>query len=425
MRMVGSKMLDSEIADFLSGRQTIIRDPYPFYKRLRDEGPVYWYKGKIPFVTRYKDATALFSNVEAFQTYRSRERFGLDRLADEDRARVDAIGDFEEIQLNQTNGALHKRIRSVAQRVFPSGKFTEMRPTVRMAVNQLLDDTMKHDVADMMDFAYRLPLTVITAFFGLPANDIDKLKSWGDAIATAKPFVDGGLPLEVIRAAHAAVESTEQYVKGMIEDSRRNPGKNGFMDALLAAETGDQLSEHELSGLISLLIYASHESSTNMLGNGLHSLLSHRDQWDLLRQDPSLSNKAVMETLRFNAPVQMMTRRAAVPTQIGGVDIPYGAEAIILYGSANRDEREYEDPDRLDITRSKMANVSFGFGVHVCIGAALARLEGQIAFEVISQRFPEAKLADELAEPEWKPHPLFRGLRRLPVRLGPDKGPIE
>jgi cytochrome P450 len=208
----------------------------------------------------------------------------------------------------------------------------------------------------------------------------------------------------------------------MVERHRRHPDRTPFMAALLDAESQDRLSPDELAGTLSIIIYAAHEATSNLIGNGLSTLLIHREQWEKLCADQSLSRKAVSETLRFNPPVHMMTRQAAQDIEFEGERFAKGTRPIILYGSANRDSAEFENADQLDITRERSNHLAFGHGIHVCIGSRLAELEGQMVFETISRRFPQVELLEDPAEFEWKQHPVFHGLKRLNIRLGPDRG---
>ncbi|MCO6385320.1 cytochrome P450 [Oceanicola sp. 502str15] len=417
------RALDEEIAKLLAGDFDTLQDPYPLFARIRAKGPVYWYKGEMPIIANFADAAKLFRDSNHFHTYRGPERFDPDRLSDEDRAKVDEIVAFEALQMNEMNGDMHRRVRMVAQRAFPPNRIAALGEQVQSVVDDLLDEMAKEDVVDFMQLAYRLPLSVVSAFMGLDREQIDAIKTWGDAIASVKPFTGGKLPVEKIRAAHEGVRATQAYVRELIEEHRRNPdARTDFMESLLSSEETEKLTPEEMGGTISLIIYAGHESTTNQLGNSLFALLSNKDQWEALKAKPDLADNAVAELLRYNTPVQMMTRRAAEDVALSGVDIPKHTRALIFYGSVNRDEAEFPNGDALDITREKVSHMSFGFGVHVCIGSALARLEGRTVLETLARRFPDAELAVPASELQWNPHPVFRGLKSLPIRLGADRG---
>jgi len=417
--------LDAEIVKFLAGNSAVLQDPYPLYRKIRAAGPVYWFQGEIPIVANYADAIALFKDNAHFLTYRGKERFNPERLSEEDKKRVDEIVAFEALQMNEMNGETHRRVRTAAQRAFPLARIAALEKDTRQIVNDLLDEMAKEDVTDFMMFAYRLPLLVISAFMGIPREYIDSIKEWGDDIAAVKPFVGGDLPVEKIRKAHESIRKTQAYVEDMVQRHRNDSSaRTPFMESLLDAQSGDKLSQEELGGTISLLIYAGHESSTNFLANSIHSLMTHRDQWQKLCNDPSLSENVVAEGLRYNAPVQMMTRLTSDDVKFADVNIPRHTRVLILYGSANRDPSEFPNSDAFDIARQKVNHIAFGHGVHVCIGSALARLEGRIVFETLSQRFPEMDFAVDAATLRWNGHPVFRGLETLPIRLGRDHGRV-
>jgi cytochrome P450 len=414
--------LDERLANLLTGDAEAVKNPYLLYADLRKEGPVYWYKGRIPFVTTYAAAVTLFRDNGRFLTYRGKERFGYDRLSAEDQKRVDDICAFELMQMNEMNGEAHRRVRSAAQRAFPPNRIVDMaRHAVRYA-NDLLDEMIATDSPNFMRFAYQLPLSVITELIGMDREDIDRLKEWGDDIASTKPYAEGNIPLANIRKAHESVQKTKDYVRDMVERHRKHPDRTPFMAALLDAESQDRLSPDELAGTISIIIYAAHEATSNLIGNGLSTFLIHRDQWVKLCADQSLSRKAVSETLRYNPPVHMMTRLASEDIEFEGERFPKGTRPIILYGSANRDGAEFTNPDVFDISRERSNHLGFGHGIHVCIGSRLAELEGQMVFETMARRFPDVELAEDPAQFEWKRHPVFHGLKRLNIKLGPDRG---
>lgn len=414
--------LDDRLADLLAGKPEAVRDPYALYAELRQQGPVYWYKSKIPFVTTYAAAVSLFRDNARFLTYRGKERFNFDRLAPDDQKRVEEICGFELMQMNEMNGDMHRRVRSAAQRAFPPVRIAQMADHARRYANDLLDGMITSGAQDFMKFAYQLPLSVITQLIGMPREDIDRLKEWGDDIAATKPYADGNIPVEKIHKAHSSVLKTKAYVAEMVKRHREHPERTPFMAALLDAETNDKLSPDELAGTISIIIYAAHEATSNLLGNGLYSMLAHREQWTKLCADPSLSRKAVAETLRWNPPVHMMTRLASEDIEFEGERFPKGTQPIILYGSANRDDEEFTNAAQLDITRDRSNHLAFGHGIHVCIGSRLAELEGQSVFETLAQRFPDVRLVESPDRLEWKQHPVFHGLKKLEIRLGADRG---
>ena len=248
----------------------------------------------------------------------------------------------------------------------------------------------------------------------------------GDGIATVKQFAGGNVPSDKIRAAHDAIEDLSVYVGEMAGRHGRNPDRTSLMGALLDAEEGERLSHEELTGTFVVIFYAAHETTTNLIGNGIFELLRQPGEWERLCADPGLAASAVEETLRFNSPVHMMIRMPVEDVTVGGESISAGTGTMVLYASANRDSQAFPEADTLDITRTPNDHLAFGYGVHFCLGASLARLEGEIVFDTIARRFPDLQLAEASDSLAWNAHPTFHGLARLPVTLGRDRGgPID
>jgi cytochrome P450 len=207
----------------------------------------------------------------------------------------------------------------------------------------------------------------------------------------------------------------------MVARHRRNPGRPGLVAALLDAEEGDRLTLEELVANVLLFLFAGHETTTNLLGNGVYQLLLHPGQWQLVCDDPSVMPTAVEELLRFDPANQMMIRRAACDVELGGVEVAAGTGVMLLNASANRDPQAFADPDRLDVVRRPNDHLTFGQGVHFCLGAPLARLEGNVVFSTLARRFPELELAAAPEQLEWAAHPTLHGLVRMPVALGAER----
>jgi cytochrome P450 len=420
--MLTRHTLDEAVSAILAGKPDAVRDPYPVYQEMRELGAVYWHKSSIPFITRHAEAKALFRDDTRFLTRRGEERFKLDSLSEEDRQRVREICAFEALQLSGMNGEIHRRVRNAATRGFSPTRMMELGEYAKDVTNDLLDEIASANIGDIVDLTYRLPLLVLMEMLGAPKSDAERLKTWGDDIAGVKQYVAGGVPTDKIRKAHEAIGHMKIYAAEMAERFRQKPNQSYLMGALLDAEEGDRLSQDELTGTLVVILYAGHLTTTDMIGNGIHDLLRYRDQWKLLCSNPALVKSAVEETLRFNAPVQMMVRMPIADAEIAGEIIPAGTGTMILYASANRDPQVFSNPDQLDITRQRIDHMSFGSGIHVCIGAMLARLEAQAVFGTLCRRFPDMELAEQPDQLKWNPHPMFHGLSSLPVRLGIDRG---
>jgi len=420
-RQATATPLDDALTALLAAEQAQIRDPYPLYRALREQGPVYWHRG-FPYVTTHAAAKQVFRDDKRFLTWRSEERFKLDALSAEDRQRVREIVQFEQLQLSGMNGEVHKRVRECAQRTFTPARMTRLGDHARGLANDFLDGMAAKGEADIVEMTYRLPLLVLMELLGAPAADADRLKRWGDDLAGVKRYVPGGVPSETIVQAHAAVAHLKAYALDLADRHRGLGEQGGLIGALAQAADAGQITQDELAGTLVVVLYAGHLTTTDMMGNGLFELLRDRAQWELLAANPALARMAVEETMRFNAPVQMMIRMCVEDAEIAGVPVKAGTSTMVLLASANRDPQAFEAPDRLDITRKRIDHVSFGFGIHFCLGAALARLEAQAVFETLCRRFPEARLAVDAAAIEWNAHPMFHGLTRLPVALGRDRG---
>jgi cytochrome P450 len=262
------------------------------------------------------------------------------------------------------------------------------------------------------DLAYPLPVNVICELLGVPVEDHVRFREWSKEAARALDPVETLSPEEQERRRRVLTAFVE-YFEGLIAERRSAP-RDDLLSALIAAEeAGDKLSPEELLSTCILLLVAGHETTVNLIGNGTLALLRHPDQLDLLRDDPALARGAVEEFLRYDPPVQMTGRTALEDMEVGGTVVPKGEQAVLLIGSANRDPAQFPDPERLDITRQENHHIAFGYGLHFCLGAPLARLEGEIAFQTLVRRFEGLRLLDE--EPPYKENIILRGLAALPV----------
>lgn len=419
---ISDSALDERLGMLLAGDRDATRDPYPLYADLRKQGPVYWYRGDRPFVTTHEEARRVFLEKEHFHTFRGRDRFNYAALDPELRHCVDEIVGFELLQMNEMNGESHRRVRAAAQRAFPRSRIIEVGEYVQRATDALLDRYLDHEEFDFMDLARRLPVLAIGALIGAPPQDVDMLKQWGDEIAAVKPFYGAEFSPDMIRRARDAVVGMKTYVADMVDAQRGRIDKTALITALLDAEEEDRLSQDELAGTISLFIYAAHETTTNMLGMGLFELLTRRDQWAQLKADASLIPGTVEEILRFDSPVQMMTRLAVADAEIGGDTIEEGTSTMVLYASANRDDAVFDNPDVFDVERAPSSHLGLGHGVHICIGNALARIEGKVVLETMTTRFDDIELTAEPESLPWNAHPMFRGVLSVPLRVRGDRG---
>jgi cytochrome P450 len=289
-----------------------------------------------------------------------------------------------------------------------------LAPRIEALVDELLAEARERGELDVMrDFAEPLPAIVIAELLGVPAEHREQFKHWSDGIVgtLGAPFASP----EVQQRAMESAIGLAGYFREVIEERRRAP-KDDLISALIAAEEqGQALSEEELLATLVLLLVAGNETTTNLIGNGMLALLRNRDQLERLRDDPSIAESAVEELLRYDSPVQATGRVAMEDIEVGGTVVKEGQVAFLLLGAANRDPAVFAEPDRLDLTRRDNRHVAFGYGIHFCLGAPLARVEAQVALPSLLRRFPDLRLATE--ELDWGGGLILRGLKSLPVAV--------
>jgi cytochrome P450 len=396
----------------------LIADPYGGYGALREEAPVL--RGVGPdgatplwFVTRQDEVRAVLGDPRFVNDPASvREGAPVD---DARRRMMAGFGLTEELAGYLTgtildhDGADHTRLRKLVSRAFTVRRVGELRPRVEAIAADLLDRLP--DRFDLMTtYAYPLPITVICELVGVPEADRAGWREWAHALFS----VDR-------ERFPAAIRAMADNVKGLVAQRRREPADDLITAMIQAQEAdGDRLTDTELVTMVFVLVMAGHETTANLIGNATLALLTHPDQLRLLRADPALWPTAVHELMRFTGPILgTRIRFAKDDVELGGVRIAAGQAVEALIVSANRDPRVYADPDRLDVTRRPVGghgegHVGFGFGAHYCLGAALARQEGEIALRALFERFPD--LALDSAEPVWEPVPTMRRLAELPLR---------
>jgi len=387
-----------------------IRDPYPFYERLRADDPVH----VTPF-----GAFAASRHAEASLVLRDK-RFGKDFIDRTIRRYGPKIMDepvFRSMShwMLQQDPPDHTRLRGLVVKAFTARRVEDMRPRIQAIVDQTLERITPQGHMDLIeDFAFRLPVTIICDMLGIPEDHREVF------YASSR---DGGrlldpVPLtpDEISQGNAGNAMAQMYFQQLFELRRKNPGDDLTTQLVQAEEDGSKLSNEELTANIILLFGAGHETTVNLIGNGLLALYRNPDQLALLKANPSLITNAVEEFLRYDSSVQMTGRVALEDIDdFGGKRVPKGESVRCLLGSANRDPAVYPDrPDRLDITRPNVKPLSFGGGIHFCLGAQLARIEAEIAISTLLRRLPDLRL-DDADNPEWRPTFVLRGLKRLPA----------
>jgi cytochrome P450 len=379
-------------------------NPHPIYARLRASRPVYPVTmpdgSRLWLITRYDDV----------------------EQALRDPRLVKQLPDLEDIppEVMPVMGHMlnrdppdHTRLRALVHKAFTPRLVSGLRPRIQQIADDLLDAVQPTGAMDLIDdYAFPLPMIVITELLGVPSHDRDRFRKWSNAVLSSEPTADQLLS----EGTQAGMVAFIDYLRALMEDKRANPRDDLISKLILAEEQGDTLDEDELLSMIFLLILAGHETTVNLIGNGILALLRHPEQLRALIEDPSLIASAIEELLRYDGPVETATfRYASTDVEVGGTAIPKGDAVLVVITSANRDETHFPDADRLDVTRTDNRHVAFGKGIHFCLGAPLARLEGQIAIGTLLRRMPALRPAMPLDQLAWRPGLILRGLQSFPV----------
>jgi cytochrome P450 len=308
----------------------------------------------------------------------------------------------------------HTRLRALVNKAFTPRVIEGMRTRIQTIVDGLLDKVQGARSMDVIDdLAYPLPVTVICEMLGVPIGDQDAIRGWSSDIARSLDAIGLQADPDIVARGAKARRHLADYFIRLLPERRKHPQADLLSLLIAVEEQGDKLNEGELLAMCLLLFIAGHETTVNLIGNGALALLEHPDQMAKLQDDPALITSAIEELLRYDSPVQRTARITNADVEIGGRKIPSGSMVVATIGAANRDPSHFPDPDRLDIARSDNRHVSFGFGIHFCIGAPLARVEGQIALGTLLRRMPELTL--QTATPDWRESSTLRGLKTLPV----------
>ena len=387
-------------------------NPYPVYHQIRSEDPVYWSETwNCWILTRYADVVAVLRDPRCFSSA-GRITLFLNQLPEEARATLRPLDEHFSVQMVFQDPPDHTRLRGLVNKAFTSRVVEAIRPQIQTTVDVLLDAVQPSRQMDLIhDFAYPLPAITIAEMLGVPPEARDQFKQWADDVVAF--LGTGRAKLDVLDLGQRSVLALTDWLRELIAQRRYSP-KADLLNLLIATEEqGDGLGEAELIGICISLLTAGHETTTNLIGNGLLALLQHPAQRQQLQHNPDLIVTAVEELLRYDSPVQRNWRVVKEELQLGGKQISRGQLVFAMLGAANRDPAQFPDPDRLDFHRRDNRHVAFGYGIHFCVGAPLARLEGQIAINTILRRLPGLRLANEA--PVWLENMAFRGLKSLPV----------
>jgi cytochrome P450 len=387
-----------------------IRNPYPHYQRMRATDPVHLTQHGMYVASRHADITVVLRDKRFGKEYveRTKRRYG-PNVMDEPVFRNFAL------TMLQQDPPDHTRLRGLVVKAFTARRVEDMRPRIQQIVDENLDRIIPQGKMDLIeDFAYRLPVTIICDMLGIPEEHREMF--YTGARGSGRILEPVPMTPEEVKQSNASQAMAKIYFDQLFDLRRREPGNDLTTQLLQAEEDGSKLSNDELYANIILLFGAGHETTVNLIGNGLLALYRNPDQLALLKADPSLITNAIEEFLRYDSSVQMTGRTALEDIEdLGGRRIPRGESVLCLLGSANHDPAVYPDhPERLDIVRPNVKPLSFGGGIHFCLGAQLARIEAEVAINTLLRRIPDLRL-DDAENPEWRPSFVLRGLKSLPA----------
>ena len=383
------------------------QDPYPVYAALRQRDPVHR--------SRLMNAWMFARHADADAILRDHRNFGSDprkgTLTARQQAMLPAPDELTMLLLDPPD---HRRLRALVNKAFTPRAVAALEPRIRATLAALLDDIDDPGGFDLMRaVAHPLPVIAIAEMLGVPPGDRARFAVWS---AQRARLLEPTVSYRERRAAETATAEFDAFFHAIVEQRRAVPGDDIVSALVQAEDEGERLTERETLNMLRLLLIAGNETTTNLIGNGMLALLRNPDQLQRLREDPGLIPSAVEELLRFDSPVQATFRRALADCEVNGFALRRRDNLVVLVGSANRDADAFADPDRLDVGRGEAAHLSFGRGIHHCLGAPLARLEGRIVLEMLLERFPRIELRD--GSPRFRKSIVLRGLRSLPLRCG-------
>jgi cytochrome P450 len=392
-------------------------NPFPEFARLRAEDPVHWSPAmKAWIVTRYADVKQVALNNKQISADRLTPFFKTN--PEYQRGSIESLVRYLNHWMVFRDPPDHTRLRRLFNKAFTPTSVANLRPNIEDIVAHLIGRLQAkaragQPVDFIADFAYPLPASVIMDLLGVPRADLERVKLWSDDIAlfigTAQ--VAGNKYLRAEQGARAMAD----YFRTLVEARTAVPTGDMISQLVLARDDRDALTTDEIIGTCILLLFAGHETTTNLIGNGFLYSMKHRHQWERLIGDPAMAGTAVEEYLRYDGPSGALARVAAADIEMGGKTIREGDRVFAFMNSANRDPEAFDDPDRFDIGRLHNPHVTFGHGIHFCLGAPLARLEAEIAATRLAEQLPRIELRD--GEPEWHDSLILRGVKSLPVAL--------
>ncbi|WP_404431222.1 cytochrome P450 [Sutcliffiella horikoshii] len=388
--------------------KTFIENPYEMFKQAQEANPIQWvsfFNVDGWLITGYKEVESVLKDSRFIKEIRN--------LVPEENMPPIPQTLLPVVMLNRNmmlfrDAPNHTRLRGLVNKAFTPRMTERLRPTIVEMANYLLDarkGQVEHEL--IRDFAYSLPVMVITELIGVPKEDRERFRVWSDSFVT---FIDFNTTQADLEAVAPSLEEADRYMRKLIAAKRVNPGEDLLSGLIAVSDSGDKLNEDELVATCLLLLIAGHETTVNLITNGYHLLLKHRDEMKKLIDDPSLIGNAVEEILRYDPPVLLTSRWVGEDMELGGQQLKKAQTAIIALAAANRDPNIHESPDVFNVTRENVKHLSFASGPHFCLGAPLARLEAVIALEVLLKRVHDVEL---LEEPVRRNNIVFRGFEAL------------
>jgi cytochrome P450 len=411
---------EKRLANFIgeAGRKVlfsdeILQNPYPTYARLLEEGPIHYIdvggKWAVWSIFSHAECSSIAKD-SRFSAKRAKQM--LFSLPIRRQAEFSDLARMLSLWLIFMDAPEHTRLRKLMNKGFSPAVVEALRPQIEALVDQMLEPLEPGSEVELMGlFANPMPVRIILELLGIPQTLRDTFVSWSRAIAVFR-----GNPNRTVEEAHAAQDALvnlTEFFRKTVTERRRNKGNDLISLLIDIEEEGEVLTEEELHAQCIALLFAGHETTRNLIGNGIYTLLQHPEETAELRENPEIIRSAVEELLRYESPVQFTARVLKEKTEICGQSIPKGWTVLCMLGAANRDPKQFQDPHQLNLKRLNNQHLAFSAGTHFCIGAPLARLEGQIAIRKIVQRFPKMRFAGQ--RPEWASTFGFRGLKRLPV----------
>jgi cytochrome P450 len=413
--------LDARLSAILGSQPEAMGDPFPVWRELRETAPVLRHGGVV-LVSSYAEVKKWARNTTDLSNRYSIEgnlfAANRERLGPEQQQALLEISEFESRYISRSDGEQHERLRNVSHRAFTPRRIIAMEEALEGYAEDLLNGLPADEPIDFRErFAYRLPMLAITEMLGVPPDRREEIHLWSNKLARNR----GGDQPDAVMAAHEAMSDFRDYVEQTVVPARRKDPGTDLVSALLEAEGSERLTGPEMTSTFVVLLFAGHETTTNLIAIGLRELLRDGEQWQRLLDEPDLIPGAVEELLRWVSPVQWISRISTRDQQIGDVEVQRGDAVQLVLAGANRDPAVFADPETLDVARSDAReHLALGFGPHFCLGNALARLEAKLALEGLVRRYPDIRLAGDPRS--WTGNAMLRTITDLPVEMGKDRG---